>query len=65
MLKDISSSGRGGGLVDSALANCSEDLSSNPAGFFSLLCDKMKIYVKEAWVGPLKKKLVVKSSNTS
>ena len=50
--------GRGGGLVVSALAYCSKDLSSNPADYLIFLFivrnDKNK-KEKEAWVGPFKK----------
>ena len=48
---------RGGGLVVSALAYCSEDLSSNPASYkvFIVVHEKTKINEKEVGVGPFKK----------
>ena len=45
--------GRGGGLVVSVPAFCSNDPSLNPAGYFiNFLYEKTKIYKKEAGVGP-------------
>ena len=49
--------GRGGGLVVSARACCSEDLNSNRAGYLLFLLtaslfEKTKSNVKEAGVGP-------------
>ena len=44
--------GRGGGLVVSILALCSNDPSSNPLGYLYFLCDKAKTNEKEARVGP-------------
>ena len=47
--------GRGGGLVVSALAYCSEDPSSNPADCWMFILQKDKNKWKKAGVGPLKK----------
>jgi len=43
--------GRGGGLVVSALAYCSQDPCLNPADFLTFLYEKTKVNKKEAGVG--------------
>ena len=43
--------GRGGGLVVSTLAYCSQDPSLNPADFLTFLYEKTKVNKKEAGVG--------------
>ena len=54
--------GRGGGLVVSVPAFYSDDPSSNPAGYLiNFLYEKTKINEKEAGVGPIKKRFIVRS----